>query len=424
MARSRQQRITGFSMWCAVLIAACGAFAVARAESPIKPEEGRPHVSQEKASDVVGRVAYVSGPVVDVEQKGRVTLLRFSQDEGFRGVVYQDSLSNFKQPLKEAYNGKLVCIHGFVSTFREFPQIVITDPSQIEILDAMPEEKFTTPPARAPSDTVRVATYNVLNLFDDVDDIYHQDEGTAAKPREQMEALGKMLRDLDADVIAMEEVENRGYLQRFLEVFAPEMGYTNVVHFEGNDLRGIDVCLISRLPVGPVTSYRHVSFPGVSGEQRTFERDLLCATIEPPGGDSFEVWVVHLKSNYGGRDVAEPIRLAEAQAVRGILDDRLKADPKARIIVCGDFNDVWDSASTKAVIGDGPMAMKCFASEIPEAERISYNREPYRTMIDFILCSPAMAKRYVAGTYRIHGGALASEASDHNPVTASFRVKP
>lgn len=393
---------------------------VATAESPIGPDEGRPQVTVADAAKVIGKIAFVCGPVASVEQRGRVTLLMFGGEQDFKVAVYEQSRDRFDKPLDEMYQGKLVRVRGLVDTFREVPQIVVSDPSQIEIIDELPPTKLPQVTPHPVKDHIKVAAYNVLNLFDDVDDPYHQDESTPAKPRPELEKLAAMLKEIDADVIAFEEVENRGYLQRFLDVFVPELGYDNVVLFEGNDLRGIDVCLVSRLPVGPVTSYRHVSFPGVSGESRKFERDLLCATIEPPSCEPFEMWVVHLKSNFGGRDAAEPVRLSEANEVRHVLNERLKASPQARIILCGDFNDTWDSATLKTIVGEGPTALKCFASELPEASRITYNREPYRTMIDFILCSPAMAAHYQAKSYKIHAGETASAASDHNPVSASF----
>jgi endonuclease/exonuclease/phosphatase family metal-dependent hydrolase len=44
-------------------------------------------------------------------------------------------------------------------------------------------------------------------------------------------------------------------------------------------------------------------------------------------------------------------------------------------------------------------------------------------MIDFILCSPELANYYVSGSYRIHPGSVAAIGSDHNPVSAAFRLR-
>jgi len=412
-----------------IVLAAAGAGPAT--QPAIGPDEGRPHLSWEHADAVVGRVAFVSGRVVGVSHQGRANFLNFAEDRdkiepprrGFVAVVFNEYLAGFPDSLENLYAGKMVRVRGMVTTYRGRPEIQVRDPDQIAVLESPPETQIPAAPPLRTGEEVTVATYNVLNLFDELDDPYRQDETTPTKPREQMERLAAVIRKLDADVLALQEVENRFYLERFLEVFLPDMGYQHVVHFEGNDVRGIDVCLISRLPVGTVRSHRHVSFPDAGGRPMVFERDLLCATIEPPGGRSFEVWVVHFKSNYEGREYAEPIRLAEATKVRALLEGRLKEDPTARVILCGDFNDVWDSPTLRKIVGEGPTAMRCFADELPQERRVTYNQEPYRTMIDFILCSPALADRYVKGSYSVEPGSVETSGSDHNPVRATFRLK-
>lgn len=389
---------------------------------PIGAMEGRPEAHANHADRVIGRMAYVSGKVERIEHRGRVHIMVFADagEPGFEGVVFDQSMSAFPKPLVEMYGGKMVRLHGVVDTFRGKPQIRLTAPDQAELIDSLPAERLPGGHKSGRSDTVTVATYNILNLFDTVDDPYHQDETTAAKPRDQLEAMAKVIKQLDADVVALEEVESRDYLDRFLEVFLPEAGY-EVVHFEGNDVRGIDVCLISRVPVGRVQSHRHLVFDGPHGPM-SFERDLLSVEILPPGGEPFEMWVVHLKSNYEGREYAEPVRVAEAREVRKLLDERLKADPKARIILCGDMNDTQESETIQTLMGKGETAMKCFASDMGDKPLISYNRPPHLTMIDFLLCTPAMADGYVTGSYEILSGDLMEAASDHNPVRARFRT--
>jgi endonuclease/exonuclease/phosphatase family metal-dependent hydrolase len=262
-----------------------------------------------------------------------------------------------------------------------------------------------------------VATLNVRNLFDAFDDPYTHDESTPEKPRRELEALAQTIRQLDADVLALQEVENRGVLERFLEVFLTNLGYRHVVLLEGNDMRGIDVAVVSRAPLGEVRSYAAVRF--ANGEQGTdrFQRDLLCVAVHPPQGDPFEVWVVHLKSK-GGEGDTEPIRLAEAREIRRLVDQRLQSDPQAQFLICGDFNDEWSSRSLQTIVGEtGPGQLVSFFESIPADDRITFNQEPYRSMIDFLLYSPAMARRHVQGSYQIMLGELAASGTDHNPVS-------
>jgi len=396
------------------------------ADSPIGADEGVPVLAWNDAEQALGDVAYVCGKVVAVRDIGNLTFINFdnTRPAKFVAVVFRDNYGKFPDKIKKLYEGKLVKIRGQITAHRDNPQIVVASPKQIEVVDALPETIMPKPRVRVASkDQLVVASYNVLNLFDDVDDPYHADETTAAKPREQLEHLAESIRGLDADVLALQEVETRGYLQRFVDVFLPEMGYEHIVHYEGNDLRGIDVCLLSRVPVGPVQSHRHMRFPGAEGQPRAMSRDLLSVTLQPPGKKPIEVWVFHLKSNSGGRELAEPIRLAEVYFVRNMLDKRLAADPSAQLLLMGDFNDTWESATMKTLVGTGPAALTLPLSEPKIKSLITYNKGEHRSMIDFILCSPAMAKRYVAGSYRSIPGTVDTTGSDHNPVVAWFDLE-
>lgn len=410
--------------WSLALVCIVGTHSGAE-ESPIHPDEARPHVSWQDAAQVIGRTAYVSGTVARIGHTERIHFLNFDAErrDVFTVVIFQPFLERFTSPLEELYEGRPVRVRGMVTTYAGTPQIQVTSPDQIEVLDSLPTlPKPAAPPPAKVGEEFTMATFNVRNLFDSDDDPYHSDEGTPAKPRMELERLAEVIRRLDADVLALQEVESRGYLERFLEVFLPDAGYQHIVHFEGNDARGIDVCLLSRLPVGGVTSYRHATFADDVERPQRFRRDLLCVQIEPQGAKAFEVWVVHLKSNSEGRKHAEPIRLTEAKAVRRLLDQRLSADPDAAIFVCGDFNDTPDSPTVTTITGAGPMALASAWSNIPESERITYNLEPYRSMIDFILWTPALNSRYVKDSYGIIPGKLEDVGSDHNPVRARFRV--
>ena len=92
--------------------------------------------------------------------------------------------------------------------------------------------------------------------------------------------------------------------------------------------------------------------------------------------------------------------MGEAGQIRRIFDDLLAADPQARFLLCGDFNDTPDSEPVKALIGSERGMLGCFVEDLLPDGRISYNKEPHRSLIDFILASPAMTTRplmYVVG---------------------------
>ncbi|MGB0716820.1 MAG: endonuclease/exonuclease/phosphatase family protein [Phycisphaerae bacterium] len=424
---AQKQRITLTGMVCLLSLGNSILVAGVPLTPVLEPQEGRPQVNWQDARAVVGTHAFVYGKIIRVGHSRSVHFLNFAptRPAEFTAVIFNDSMKHFPESLESMYENRFVEINGMVSTYAGNPQIAVAHPDQIRVLDKLPELS-TFKPVKGKTfkgSKVKVASFNIYNHFDAVDDPYYGDETTRVKPRKEMETLAATIRKMDADVLALQEVESRGYLHRLVDVFLADMGYDHVVHFDGNDRRGIDVCLISRLPVGPVTSHRHVSFPGPGESARRLNRDLLQVPIIPETGEPFELWVVHLKSNYDGREYAEPLRFAEAQYVRSQLDSRFKQDPGARIIVAGDFNDLWDSGSVEEIVGQGSTKMECFFEEIPEDDRITYNKGNFRSMIDFLLYSPALAKHHVKGSYKLIDGSVDSIGSDHNPIMTQFKLK-
>ncbi|MEE8171031.1 MAG: endonuclease/exonuclease/phosphatase family protein [Phycisphaerae bacterium] len=398
-------------------------------DSPLSAREDVPVVAWRDAPRLPNQTCLIVGRIVDTSKKGRVCFLDFddSKERLFTAVVRNENYDRFPTPPETAYKGAWVRIFGRVSVYRGRSQVMVYGPDQIEILPG-PIEVPSYRPAKtaarpaATGDALTVATYNVLNLFDGCDDPYREDDATPVKPRSELQRLADTIRGLDADVLALQEVENRGYLERFVRIMLPGMGYRHVVHFESNDNRGIDCAVLSRLPVGPVTSYRHVEFPGPDDRPMRFRRDLLRVRIEPPDAEPLDVYVVHFKSKGSGPS-SEGIRIAEARAVRAVLDRALAANAQASFVVCGDFNDTWDSAALKTLRGNGSRALRAFVEEIPKDHGVTYNKAPYRSQIDFMLCSPAMAKRYVPESISVRSGTVETSGSDHNPVSMRFRSK-
>ncbi|MEK6642731.1 MAG: endonuclease/exonuclease/phosphatase family protein [Planctomycetota bacterium] len=388
-------------------------------------DAGIPVIDWKDAGDHIDQQVIVQGQIVQTRNIGKMCFLNFDTSRSFTAVVRQEHFEAFPQPPEAMYDQKIVRIRGTISVFRDKPQVEVSNPSQITILDAeKPIEPQTggKPKVRPFTGTVTIAAYNTLNLFDEYNDPYHEDEGTPAKPKEQLELLAKAIRALDADVISLEEVESRDYLERFVKAMLPDMGYQEVVCFESNDVRGIDCAVLSRFPVGPVTSYRHLKFPDGDGKTIQFQRDLIQVQIQPPEGPAFYMFPVHFKSKRGGEDTTATVRIGETRQARKILDDLLKREKDALFVVLGDFNDTWDSAAMKAIRGDASGELKGFVQDAPKEYR-TFNSGEFTDPIDFILASPAMAKRYVPKSYRIPQGTVESSGSDHNPVVAQFKLK-
>ncbi|MBS2038281.1 endonuclease/exonuclease/phosphatase family protein [bacterium] len=274
----------------------------------------------------------------------------------------------------------------------------------------------------APS-SFRLATYNVCNLFDEVDDPKTKDEGTPPKSAESQAALAQVMLDSGADVIALQEVENIQILTQFRDRNGLAEAYPHLLLLEGNDRRGIDVALMSRHPIQNPVSHKDTEFKVGKRKQR-FLRDVLQADIEMPGKIPVRFFVTHFPSKVAGA-WTEAGRVAEAQATRRIIQKETAHFPGQRYVLMGDFNDTPDSEAVKTftrpdkqgwamcdVFADAPATISY--PTIPAiAEKIGYNK------IDQILVSPELMKNF--SEHKVHHHAAEQLASDHWMISSSFQ---
>lgn len=189
----------------------------------------------------------------------------------------------------------------------------------------------------------------------------------------QVQAIAKVIRKVDADVIGLCEVEDR----RTLEQFNAQMlgrKYPYCVLFEGNDERGIDVALMSKHPVGDMRSNAYTLDPmeqkrrdGVT--PRLFNRDCIEVTIDLPGGKGpLHVLVAHLKSKRGTDALeieTDRKRIRQSTEMARIVRERFVRDgTPQRVVVCGDFNETPDrDGANGAALGDRKTSIDPILSE-------------------------------------------------------------
>ncbi len=260
-----------------------------------------------------------------------------------------------------------------------------------------------------------------------------------------------------ADVCAVQEVENLvtlttfhdKYLARWTDRVLPYH-----VLYEGNDPRGIDVGLLSRLEVVRKVSHANASFAsldiappeGVHANERVFRRDCLEVDILK-GGARLTLFVCHFKSMHGGREKSQKVRDGEARGVRAIIEARFAKPAEENWVILGDLNDyleidgVTDHAhGLSALLENGfayDMAILCLKAP---KERWSHYYPVLKqySALDHILLSPRLADlnrkasiSYVrAGMpwratrhkgYRLAGvGWSDPKASDHCPLVAAI----
>jgi endonuclease/exonuclease/phosphatase family metal-dependent hydrolase len=200
-------------------------------------------------------------------------------------------------------------------------------------------------PVRAAA-AVRVATWNVHDLFDEVDRTMPPGDLDAvpspAAVEAKLDALTAVLVRLDADVVVLQEVENAAVLGRL----AARAGYPEARLVEGLDARGIDVAALSRLPLE-----RYVSHLGeVDALGRSlWPRDCVEVHVRV-AGRPLVVVASHLSSALSDDGTR---RALQAARMREIADGVRRARPGALVLAGGDLNDGLESAALSPLLGDG-----------------------------------------------------------------------
>lgn len=238
---------------------------------------------------------------------------------------------------------------------------------------------------------------------------------------------------MDLDVLAVQEVEDIDTLKAFNKGQLNSL-YSYTVLVEGNDPRLIDVGLLSKLPIGGVTSWQKAVHPADPGTP-VFGRDLLQVEILNASRSRrlFTVFVNHLKSHFlgPGEDDASnnTRRQRQAEVAAGIVTAQMR--PNSSFVVVGDMNDAPDTpfmaplvASVDLHLTNGlanPAETRAAPADTPPpaspawTHRFKPSGQPAEyALFDQIWLSPALAGKQT-GAFIDRRTHKTGDGSDHDP---------
>ena len=281
---------------------------------------------------------------------------------------------------------------------------------------------------------ITVATYNLLNFTDNIDDPdspFDQDRG---KSQKAIDALGEVFKAMNADIIGVEEIEKKELLKDFCNKYLSESKYF-ISFFKSWDPSGISVGLLTKYPILNEKLIEDVFLKDENGNTMLFNygflkekpipfsRGILKVTVKIKKGEEVTFYVVHFKA--GMSEQSPERRIAEAQALREVVRKEYTKDKNVDFVVLGDFNETPRSNTVKIIEGlDTNMPLRnvftLSSQEISNKERASHpSYNPYRP-IDHIFISPGMVENYVKDSAQVFKHPKAPDVSDHLPVMCKF----
>ena len=240
------------------------------------------------------------------------------------------------------------------------------------------------------AEEIKVACWNVENLFDEVADGAAPDAPVESigRVREKLAKDAEILRLLDADIVGLVEVENRRVLRMLVQDHLKGAGYDWFCVIEETDSRGIDTGLIARRP-----------FTAMSFAVPGFSRGILGCRFTAAAGEPFWVLVNHWKSRFGG---GADRRMACAERALDVVRREIPRyeGRDVPVLLMGDLNDEATDASVRHLLRGG---MEDLLADLPPEKRwtIPYHDRGARKLLyqgfDHILANGALMSSDVMG---------------------------
>jgi len=245
----------------------------------------------------------------------------------------------------------------------------------------------------------------------------------------------RIVKEVNPDILCVVEIEDRRVLERLGNSQLLGQGkYQHSMLIDGNDPRGIDVGVLSRLPIEELRS--HIDDRDPKG--RVFSRDCLETRIVLGNGKPLWLLANHLKSQgYGKKADNDAKRTRQARRVADILKARFDLT-KDLVIVAGDFNDSPQSPPLSPLLSN-PHLHNVVAEQQP-TDSWTYAYRGKTEQIDYLLVSEPLKQAMVGvgierrgmfGIDKLTNGKIQplstikkpkDAASDHAAIHADFNL--
>jgi len=281
-----------------------------------------------------------------------------------------------------------------------------------------PVTRFYPPPT---SDEFTVMSYNVrMYRYSDRDNDGQEDD---FKPEEEIVPMLGLIRDANPDILVVQELGDAATLESLQQrLSAQGVNYPHRDHLPGvGDF--VNLGILSRFPIVsrfPLTNL----FYSIQGQSFPVLRGFQHVVIDVRG-QSIHVMNAHLKSKLFHEMGQTEMRRNEARLLASQLRRIIKERPDVRLVICGDFNDGYQSAALREIIAQENLTIEDLRlqDQFGDVWTHYFRRDQTYSRIDYIMVNPAMKTRWIENKSGVIRDARTYEASDHRPIIATFTAK-
>ncbi len=278
---------------------------------------------------------------------------------------------------------------------------------------------------RAAAEPVVVAAYNLENYVV-VPQPDPADGSRPVKPKspEELAALVRIIREIRPGILGVCEMGRPEQFEDFKRRLAEAgLGFTAFEYLQAQDPER-HLALLSRYPIVARNSVSDARY-SLGGMPQSVRRGFLDVTVQIAESYRLRLVGAHLKSKLAVPEGEALLRRYEAMLLRRHLDEILKADPAANLLVYGDFNDTKNEPTIPEIMGrrDARMHLADLLLTDQFGDRWTYywkTADQY-SRFDFFFASRGLLPEIIREQSRVHRSDDWNLASDHRPIITAIR---
>ena len=274
---------------------------------------------------------------------------------------------------------------------------------------------------------IRVASINLQNYLIMDRQVEGEWKKQYPKPEKEKRALRAVIKAVDADVLALQEIGERPFLNELWMDLNVTSGpvYPYALWMPApDDEEERHLALLSKLPFLSVRLEHDLDFVYFGG-RKSPDRGLMEVEFQTKG-TKWKLFNLHLKSKWTERKEDPGAGIRREKEARTIRDYLRKTNPPAGkpfYLVVGDFNDHRNSPALRRFlqVNDTPLS-KFVPCEDSRGHRWTHHwaKADAYSRFDYILSTPSLIEKLVPNSAKIFDGPESALASDHRMIYADF----